>query len=141
MSQQLWQHWDEKVDVFNVNVPLGFKDASGAPVRQEVVRTEVDMMSSYQALYSELVSLECDLWLTGRPRHSCFRLTLIAVCQDAALVKISVSTAPSIVRCSTPGGCFKVKQAATCLCPKQGRICTTVQARLETNVKITVRCG
>ena len=54
MSQQLWQHWDEKVDVFNVNVPLGFKDASGAPVQQEVVPSEVDMVSSYQTLYSEL---------------------------------------------------------------------------------------
>ena len=62
VSQQLWQQWDESVDVFNVNVPLGFKDASGTPVRQEVIQTEVDMTSSYQTLYSELVWHECDMW-------------------------------------------------------------------------------
>ena len=58
VSRQLWQQWDDDVDIFNVNVPLGFKDASGAPVQQDVVRTQVDMVSSYQTLYSELVWLE-----------------------------------------------------------------------------------
>ena len=61
VSQQLWQQWGEQVDVYNVNVPLGFKDASGAPVQQEVVRTEVDMVSSYQTLYSKFGCLELSL--------------------------------------------------------------------------------
>ena len=125
VSQQLWQHWDENVDVFNVNVPLGFKDASGAPVRQEVIRSEVDMVSSYQTLYSELSGLRATCGSLADQATVCSRLIPIAVCQDAAHVKTSLSTAPTVIQCSTLGGCVKgpsrVNQAANLLVPQAGQ--------------------
>lgn len=53
---ELWQDWQAgnvEADVFNVNVPLGFKTVDGAPVKPEVLRTTVDMQSQYSSLYSK----------------------------------------------------------------------------------------
>lgn len=52
----LWQEWEDgqvKADVFNVNVPLGFKTVDGTPVKPQVLRTTLDMQSQYSSLYSE----------------------------------------------------------------------------------------
>ena len=56
VATQLWDEWqsgDVEADVFNVNVPLGFKTVEGAPVKPEVLHTTVDMQSQYSSLYSE----------------------------------------------------------------------------------------
>ena len=56
MVTELWQDWqagDVEADVFNVNVPLGFKTVDGTPVTPEVLRTTVDMQSQYSSLYSK----------------------------------------------------------------------------------------
>lgn len=58
VATQLWEEWqsdDVQADVFNVNVPLGFKTVDGTPVKPEVLRTTVDMQSQYSSLYSKLV--------------------------------------------------------------------------------------
>ena len=55
VATQLWQEWQSSettADVFNVNVPLGFKTVDGTPVAPEVLRTTVDMQSQYSSLYS-----------------------------------------------------------------------------------------
>ena len=62
VASQLWEEWqsgDVKADVFNVNVPLGFKTVDGRPVEPEVLRTTVDMQSQYSSLYSESPILHC----------------------------------------------------------------------------------
>lgn len=56
VATQLWEEWQSdtvKADVFNVNVPLGFKSVEGKPVKPEVLRTVVDMQSQYSSLYSK----------------------------------------------------------------------------------------
>ena len=56
MVTELWQEWqdgDVIADVFNVNVPLGFKTVDGTAVKPEVLRTTVDMQSQYSSLYSK----------------------------------------------------------------------------------------
>ena len=56
VATQLWEEWqsgDVEADVFNVNVPLGFKTVDGTPVKPEVLRTTVDMQSQYSSLYSK----------------------------------------------------------------------------------------
>jgi len=58
VATQLWEEWqcdDVQADVFNVNVPLGFKTVDGTPVKPEVLHTTVDMQSQYSSLYSKLV--------------------------------------------------------------------------------------
>ena len=57
VATQLWQDWQAgtvQADVFNVNVPLGFKTVDGKPVEPEVLHTTVDMQSQYSSLYSAL---------------------------------------------------------------------------------------
>ncbi len=59
VATQLWEEWqsdDVQADVFNVNVPLGFKTVDGTPVKPEVLHTTVDMQSQYSSLYSKLVA-------------------------------------------------------------------------------------
>ncbi len=59
VATQLWEEWqsdDVQADVFNVNVPLGFKTVDGTPVKPEVIHTTVDMQSQYSSLYSKLVA-------------------------------------------------------------------------------------
>ncbi len=59
VATQLWEDWqadDVQADVFNVNVPLGFKTVDGTPVKPEVLHTTVDMQSQYSSLYSKLVA-------------------------------------------------------------------------------------
>lgn len=56
VATQLWEEWQSdtvEADVFNVNVPLGFKTVEGTPVKPEVLRTVVDMQSQYSSLYSK----------------------------------------------------------------------------------------
>ena len=56
VATQLWEEWQSgtvEADVFNVNVPLGFKTVEGTPVKPEVLRTTVDMQSQYSSLYSK----------------------------------------------------------------------------------------
>ena len=56
VATQLWEEWRSdtvEADVFNVNVPLGFKTVEGTPVKPEVLRTTVDMQSQYSSLYSK----------------------------------------------------------------------------------------
>lgn len=56
VATQLWEEWQSgtvEADVFNVNVPLGFKTVEGTPVKTEVLRTTVDMQSQYSSLYSK----------------------------------------------------------------------------------------
>ena len=56
VATQLWEEWqstETEADVFNVNVPLGFKTVDGAPMAPKVLRTIVDMQSQYSSLYSE----------------------------------------------------------------------------------------
>ena len=73
VAAQLWEEWQSntvEADVFNVNVPLGFKTVEGTPVKPEILRTTVDMQSQYRSLYS-------------KPTHSvmpyCSRAQLVAV--------------------------------------------------------------
>lgn len=57
VASQLWEEWQSEAveaDVFNVNVPLGFKTVEGTPVKPEILHTTVDMQSQYSSLYSEL---------------------------------------------------------------------------------------
>lgn len=57
VASQLWEEWqsgDVKADVFNVNVPLGFKTVNGRPVEPEVLHTTVDMQSQYSSLYKAI---------------------------------------------------------------------------------------
>lgn len=59
VATQLWEEWqsdDVQADVFNVNVPLGFKTVDGTPVKPEVLHTTVDMQSQYSSLYSEFLA-------------------------------------------------------------------------------------
>ncbi|KAL3149811.1 hypothetical protein ABBQ38_013636 [Trebouxia sp. C0009 RCD-2024] len=54
VATQLWEEWQSgtvEADVFNVNVPLGFKTVEGTPVEPEILRTTVDMQSQYSSLY------------------------------------------------------------------------------------------
>lgn len=56
VATQLWEEWQSnavEADVFNVNVPLGFKTVEGTPVKPEILRTTVDMQSQYSSLYSK----------------------------------------------------------------------------------------
>ena len=56
IATQLWEDWQSdtvQADVFNVNIPLGFKTVDGKPVKPEVLHTTVDMQSQYSSLYSE----------------------------------------------------------------------------------------
>lgn len=62
VATQLWEEWQSgtvEADVFNVNVPLGFKTVEGTPVEPEILRTTVDMQSQYSSLYSELPCKYC----------------------------------------------------------------------------------
>ena len=59
VATQLWEEWqcdNVQADVFNVNVPLGFKAVDGTPVKPEVLHTTVDMQSQYSSLYSKLAA-------------------------------------------------------------------------------------
>jgi len=59
VATQLWEEWqsdDVQADVFNVNVPLGFKTVDGTPVKPEVLHTTVDMQSQYSSLYSKFLA-------------------------------------------------------------------------------------
>ena len=70
VASQLWEQWqsgDVKADVFNVNVPLGFKTVDGRPVEPEVLHTAVDMQSQYSSLYSEFLILHCLVHLRAVP--------------------------------------------------------------------------
>ncbi|KAA6421610.1 MAG: hypothetical protein FRX49_08553 [Trebouxia sp. A1-2] len=61
VATQLWEEWqsdDVQADVFNVNVPLGFKTVDGTPVKPEVLRTTVDMQSQYSSLYKAIDNQE-----------------------------------------------------------------------------------
>lgn len=69
VASQLWEEWQSgtvEADVFNVNVPLGFKTVEGTPVKPEILRTTVDMQSQYSSLYSEI---PCHIVLL---MHICF---------------------------------------------------------------------
>lgn len=62
VAAQLWEEWQSgstDADVFNVNVPLGFKTVDGSPVNPEVLRTTVDMQSQYSSLYSKSLCFKC----------------------------------------------------------------------------------
>ncbi|BDA43778.1 probable 5'-nucleotidase SurE [Coccomyxa sp. Obi] len=48
----LWWDWQQGVEVYNVNVPLGFKDEKGQRVEPKILRTTVDR-ASYSSLYRE----------------------------------------------------------------------------------------
>ncbi len=52
----LWENWDEGVDLYNCNVPLGFKGPDGNPVQPQTLRTSVDPIS-YASLYSKPFNL------------------------------------------------------------------------------------
>ena len=66
VATQLWEEWQSdtvEADVFNVNVPLGFKTVESIPVKPEILRTTVDMQSQYTSLYSK-PSLSCMAYCT-----------------------------------------------------------------------------
>lgn len=54
---QLWADWpttdkeEDKVHVFNVNVPLGFRDPQGRAITPSIAWTSIDTSSLYQSLY------------------------------------------------------------------------------------------
>ena len=50
--KELWESWEEGVDLYNCNVPLGFRGSDGNPVQPQTLRTTVDPIS-YASLYSE----------------------------------------------------------------------------------------
>lgn len=57
VAMQLWEEWASggtEADVYNVNVPLGFRTVDGTPVEPEVLRTTVDMQSQYSSLYKPI---------------------------------------------------------------------------------------
>lgn len=69
VATQLWEEWQSstvEADVFNVNVPLGFKTVDGTPVKPEILRTTVDMQSQYSSLYSKP---SISLWYTVQVHH------------------------------------------------------------------------
>lgn len=84
---ELWQEWQTnkvEADVFNVNVPLGFKTVDGTPVSPEILRTTVDMQSQYSSLYSKhlapfLASYLLHVQLSSDYRL-CFCCTLCVLC-------------------------------------------------------------
>ena len=47
----LWWDWRPSVELYNVNVPLGFRDEKGQRVEPEVIFTAIDR-ASYTSLYS-----------------------------------------------------------------------------------------
>ena len=50
--KELWEDWDEGVDLYNCNVPLGFRGPDNNPVQPQCLRTSVDPLS-YASLYGE----------------------------------------------------------------------------------------
>ena len=50
--KELWEEWEEGVDLYNCNVPLGFKGPDSNPVQPQSLRTSVDPLS-YTSLYGE----------------------------------------------------------------------------------------
>ena len=50
---QLWEDWEPAVDLYNCNVPLGFRGPDGNPVQPQCLCTSVDPIS-YASLYSKL---------------------------------------------------------------------------------------
>ena len=52
MVKELWENWDEGVDLYNCNVPLGFRGPDNKPVEPRSLRTSIDPLS-YASLYGE----------------------------------------------------------------------------------------
>lgn len=52
----LWWDWEPRVDLYNVNVPLGFRDEKGTPVEPDIRRTPIDR-ASYSSLYRETTAM------------------------------------------------------------------------------------
>ena len=52
---ELWENWEAGVDLYNCNVPLGFRGPDGNPVQPQCLRTSVDPIS-YASLYSKLLN-------------------------------------------------------------------------------------
>lgn len=73
VATQLWEEWQSgavEADVFNVNVPLGFKTVDGTPVKPEVLHTTVDMQSQYSSLYSKSITCShSNTYLSACLRH------------------------------------------------------------------------
>lgn len=57
--KQLWETWPDYEDVlYNINVPLDYRDVDGNPNRQpKIVFTRVDSRSQYTSLYSAPLSV------------------------------------------------------------------------------------
>ena len=49
MTEQLWSEWEEGVEVYNCNIPLG-RSTQGGSAAPSVIRTTVDA-ASYTSLY------------------------------------------------------------------------------------------
>ena len=82
----LWWDWDHRAELYNVNVPLGFRDEKGQRIEPEVIQTTVDR-ASYSSLYSKspVFPVFCHArhgydWRVCLGKHKGFIVTYCSLC-------------------------------------------------------------